>query len=349
MKIINKNFCCSSYLAFRFIVDENVEFFESTEHHPYSDENINKVGVNSAIEIDKILTKKFAEIKNKRKALMLSGGMDSAILASYMRGSDAYTFRFNNGEFGLDELHRAEYYAKYYGLNLHYVDINFDKVDKCLDKIMISKGAPVHSIEPQIYLAAIQAKNDGNEVIIVGESADDIFGGLDKLLSKDWTFDDFIDRFTYLNPSKCLKNPIDFRYLYEPYRKDNEYIDYQSFLQKYSTPESDSSYYNAFNVAGIEYIDSYACFYMKTALDLNRIRNGESKYLIRELFKMKYPNYPIPEKIPMPRPVDKYFENWDGPKRKEFLENLDMKQFNGNQKWQLYCLERFLNLYDSKL
>ena len=79
-------------------------------------------------------------------------------------------------------------------------------------------------------------------------------------------------------------------------------------------------------------------------LDLNRIRDGESKYLIRELFSMKYPGIPIPEKVPMPRPVDYYFSNWEGPKRKEFKENLDMEKFTGNQKWQLYCLERFLNL-----
>ena len=44
----------------------------------------------------------------------------------------------------------------------------------------------------------------------------------------------------------------------------------------------------------------------------------------------------------MPRPVDVYFKNWDGPTRSEFKKNLDMNKFTGNQKWQMYCLERFL-------
>ena len=55
----------------------------------------------------------------KKKGIMLSGGMDSAIVASYMEGCDAYTFRFLDGKFKSDELKRAEYYAHYYGLKLH--------------------------------------------------------------------------------------------------------------------------------------------------------------------------------------------------------------------------------------
>ena len=81
-------------------------------------------------------------------------------------------------------------------------------------------------------------------------------------------------------------------------------------------------------------------------LDLNKVRNGESKYLIRELMKKKYPEIPVPDKVPMPRPVDAYFKNWNGPTRPEFKRDLDMCKFSGNQKWQLYCLEQFLNLYE---
>ena len=35
-----------------------------------------------------------------------------------------------------------------------------------------------------------------------------------------------------------------------------------------------------------------------------------------------------------------------GPKRKEFRDDIEIKNFSGNQKWLLYCLERFLNNYD---
>lgn len=90
---------------------------------------------------------------------MLSGGMDSAIVASYLRGGgDAYTFRFLNGEYQKDELNRAEYYAKYYGLKLHYVDITWDTVVKHLDAVMQAKSAPVQFHRATDFASGIASK-----------------------------------------------------------------------------------------------------------------------------------------------------------------------------------------------
>lgn len=177
--------------------------------------------------------------------------------------------------------------------------------------------------------------------------SDYIFGGMDKLLSKDWTFNQFVDRYTYIKPENVLNNPVNMEYLFERYRTGPNSIDYMSFLSVVSTDESLASYSNAFTVAEMNYYDPYERFCLAEKLDLQKIRNGESKYLIRELFKCKYPNIPVPEKLPMSRPVDDYFRDWAGPKRNEFKKNLDMSQFPGNQKWQHWCLERFLSVYDS--
>ena len=70
------------------------------------------------------------------------------------------------------------------------------------------------------------------------------------------------------------------------------------------------------------------------------------KYLIRELMAKKYPEIPVPNKVPMPRPVDAYFKDWKGVSRTEFRTDINYSKLSGNQKWQLYCLERFLNKYD---
>lgn len=168
-------------------------------------------------------------------------------------------------------------------------------------------------------------------------------GGMDKLLSKDWTFDDFMNRYMFTNPKNVLKNPIDMSYLFERYRQ-GEKIDYLIFMDDVFSIESSSSYLNAFVVAGMPYYDPYARLKTSEALDLQRIRKGEPKYFIRELMAKRYPDIPVPDKNPMPRPVDYYFAEWDGPKRKEFKDNLDMTKFTGNQKWQLWCLERWLNM-----
>lgn len=285
------------------------------------------------------------QFEDKRKGILLSGGMDSAIVASYLSGSNAYTFRFLNGEFQKEELARAEYYAKYYGLNMHYVDIDWNTVERYVDAVMKEKYAPVHSIEPQILQAALQAKEDEIEIMFVGESSDLIFGGMDGLLAKDWTFDEFMERYIFLKPEDVLVEPESMQYLFERYRID-ERIDFLKFMDDVFSIESSSSYFNAFKTAGMPYYDPYAKLKMAEELDLYRVRHGEPKYLIRELMAKKYPEILVPNKVPMPRPVDAYFAEWEGPKRKEFKQNLDMKQFTGNQKWQMWCLERFMNLMD---
>ena len=82
---------------------------------------------------------------------------------------------------------------------------------------------------------------------------------------------------------------------------------------------------------------------MKDPLDMQRIRNGEPNYLVRELFAMKYPEMDIPTKIPMPRPVDIIFRNWNGPKHSYFRKDIPMDKLTGNQKWQLWCADLFLH------
>ena len=180
----------SSYLAFRYIERDDVEFFAGIKHRPIVRINPEeKVLVKDEHDTDTELQKVFNGLKGERLGLLLSGGMDSAVLASYMKGMDAYTFRFLGGEFQKDELQRAERFAAYNGMNLHYVDINWESVNEALPIVMKSKGAPVHSIEPQLYVAAMQAKKDGITRLIIGDGSDYVFGGMDKLLSRDWNYE----------------------------------------------------------------------------------------------------------------------------------------------------------------
>ena len=342
--MVDKEFCMSSFLVFRYIIDDNKDFFEHTHHQIYNlipDEK--RVLVWNAYDIDKAIKTEFDSVRNKRLGILLSGGMDSACLASYMESCDAYTFRFLNGNYQKDELERAECYAHKYNLTLHYVDISWNTVQINLESVIKAKGAPVHSIEPQILAAAKAAKEDGIEMMVIGDAADYVFGGMDGLHAKNWTFEEFIERYTYLKPEQVLNDPVDMLPAFEKYRKGTG-IDFISLMHEYADIESYASYENAFNACAMPFIDPYEVLKMAEPLDLSRIRNGESKYLIRDLFRMKYPEIPIPQKLPMPRPVDVYFKKWSGPKRAEFKTNLDMNKFSGNQKWQMYALERFLEM-----
>lgn len=343
----DKDFCLSSYIAFRYIWKDGKNFCEGFQHKnflpvPISD----RVPVKSAEEIDVEISKQIDNLYNKYDniGILLSGGMDSANLASYLKpGSHAYTFNSVSGVFD-DDIHRAKLYSEKFHLNHHLIDITFEDYKQYTPIVMKTKFAPVHSIEPQIYKAAQLAKEDGVQLLLVGESADLIFGGMDQLISREWLFDDFVRRYTFLDPQKVLTYPVDMSELYENYRLPNNKIDYMRFMDEVFSIESSSSYMNSFGAAWMPYYDPYAKLIMANSLDMKRVRNGEPKYLIRELFALKYPEIPIPFKIPMPRPVDMVFKDWKGPIRSEFRKDIAMDELTGNQKWQLWCAEQFLNM-----
>ena len=93
--MIDKQFCMSSYLAFRYMEREDMNFYEGlkTFNIPQPDES-QLTYVQTVEDIDREIQKVFDSLKGEKLGICLSGGMDSACLASYMRGQEAYTFRF---------------------------------------------------------------------------------------------------------------------------------------------------------------------------------------------------------------------------------------------------------------
>ena len=342
----DKDFCLSSYMAFRYIWKDGVDFAEGFQHYNYRPlDSSERIPVRTAADIDCEVQRQFDALYKKYDSIgiLLSGGMDSASLASYLKpGSHAYTFSSASGEFDAD-VERAVRYCAKWQLQHHLVPITMEDYERCTPIVMRHKFAPVHSIEPQIYKAAELARRDGVQLMVVGESADLIFGGMDKLISPEWTFDAFVKRYTFLAPELVLANPVSQSALFEQYRTGETTIDYMRFMDEVFAIESSGSYLNAFGAAWLPYYDPYACLVMAEPLDMARVRNGEPKYLVRALYAMKYPDMEIPFKIPMPRPVDQVFSDWDGPCREEFRNDIPMDKLTGNQKWQLWCAEQFLN------
>ena len=204
----DKNFCLSSYIAFRYIWRDDMDFAEGLHHRLITPvPEAERIPVASASDIDREIQRQFDQLyaQYPNIGILLSGGMDSAILSAYLKpGSHAYTFTAQGTTvFNADE-ERAASYCRKFGLKHHFVDISFDDYKALTPLVMKTKCAPVHSIEPQIYKAARMAQEDGVDLMIVGESSDLIFGGMDQLLSRDWTFDDFVRRYTFLDPQLVL-------------------------------------------------------------------------------------------------------------------------------------------------
>lgn len=344
---VDKDYCMSSYLMFRYVYDEEVCFKEGVIHHDHQlIPDSEKTPCKTAKDIDTHIRKVLSEIDLENAAVLLSGGMDSAILASYMpKGTKAYTARCI-GDGAVDETQMAQKYCELYNLEHVIVDVTWDDYVNTMDELMLHDGAPIIPNEPQAYKLAKLAKQNGVKCIVYGDCADTEFGGMDKMLSKDWTFGDWIERYNFVDPKKVLKNPVDLQYVYEKYRLGHNGIDFVKFIGEPYAASAAGALTNAFRCAGIDFVDPYERAKMAEPLDLQRVRNGEPKYLIRELFKMRYPSLNIPEKLPMSRPATYWMKEWTGPSRDEFLPGC-VEQLTGEQKLLLYSLERFLNLIEN--
>ena len=345
--IEDRIYCSSSYLMYRTIANHNFSF--STKYPPnfYVEKN-DYSQIHNSLELEEYLKNSVEKIcSSKKTALALSGGIDSAILAKFMpRGSIAYTFKcVVPGKTVIDETKQAAKYAKECGLEHRVIEIYWEDFENYLPDLMLHKGAPAHSIEVQIYKAGLQAIRDGNEAIIYGESSDLNYGGLSGILSKDWTVGEFLDRYSYVNPSHVLK---EFCIITDPITQyeNNGFINVHEFDRGFFFNEAMGSYTNACEKAGIELSTPYAETRMAVPLDLERIRRGDNKYLVRELFHRLYPSFIVPPKTPMPRPMDEWFRNWTGPFRAEFWPNCT-KNMTGDQKYYVWALEKFLSLIDS--
>ena len=343
---IDKKYCMSSFLTLRTIYDHTLSFDERYVPLLFEENNDRNI-VNNSIELEQILREEVEKAcASGKAALALSGGIDSAILAKFMpKGSVAYTFKcVVPGINVVDETPSAARYAEECGLEHRIVEIYWEDFEKYAPLLMKHKGAPIHSIEVQIYKAALQAKEDGFDTLIFGESADVNFGGQDGLLSKDWLVSEYVDRYSYLLPYKVLKEPLMIMEPFLKYSKDG-LMDVHEFNRHVYYLESVGSYYNASETAGIYLGLPFTKTYLGPALDYQRIKNGENKYLVREVFKRLYPEFVVPPKTPMPRPMNEWFKSWTGPRREEFIPHAT-DHLTGDQKWLVWALEKFLDILD---
>jgi asparagine synthetase B (glutamine-hydrolysing) len=336
-------FCVSSCLAFRYVAKEEIPWKEGLIPAFPKTTKKDQKGVATADEIIDVFSNQLKNYENT--GILLSAGIDSAILASFLpKGTKAYTVKFM-ADGAIDESPGASVFAKRMALEHKVIEVTWDDYLCSMDFLMKRKKSPLHAIEVALYKTAMVARQDGINKLIVGNGADSTFGGMDKLLSKDWTFEEFIKRYTFVEPSSVLKNYEDIHEIYLPYKKENG-INVPAFLKTVHGLGIVQAFNNAIEAAGCSIAAPYESLFLNAPLDIARIRNNESKYILRKVFQKRFPDSTLPDKIPFARPMEQWLANWDGPKRKEFLDQIAIKNFSGDQKWIVFCLERFMDLFE---
>ncbi|GMW01166.1 MAG: hypothetical protein AMXMBFR84_23030 [Candidatus Hydrogenedentota bacterium] len=340
-------FCLSSYLAFRYVAKPEEGWIDTIKPEYPQVRASELTKVRSSTDILDFLKAKIAKEPHAETGILLSGGIDSAVLAALLpANTKAYTIRFR-AEGAIDESIRAKVYAEHCQCDHKVVDVTWQDHLDSMDILMERKNAPLHAIEVALYKAARQAASDGVKTLIVGNGADSTFGGMDKLLSKDWSFDEFVKRYTFIQPEAALRDPVPIIDVYEPYRTP-EGINYIAFLKRVHGIGIIQTFENAIHAAGCRVIAPYEGMALDEPLDLSRIRRGEPKYLLQAVFSKLYPVLESVEKIPFARPMTQWLADWKGPTRPEFLDTMSMNDFTGDQRWLLFCLEQFLNQLDRR-
>jgi hypothetical protein len=330
---IDLQFCLSSYLAFRYIVKKNIGWKKEWVPPLPDDAFCKQKSVRTTEEIRAALREILAaEMRGKRVGLLLSGGIDSAILAAFLpKGTLAYTIQFTASS-AVPEFKSAREYADAYSLDHRLVRVSWNDYLQNMDFLMRRKRSPLHAVEVALYKASLQASRDGVDALIVGNGADS-------------TFPEFVHRYTFIEPEQALREPRSVEEIYEPYRRESGF-DVMQFLKVVHGQGIMQAFDNAIHAGGCDIIEPYERLSLSAPLDIPRIRRGESKYLLRSLFHSLYPDLLLQEKVPFARPMEEWLKNWKGPRRPEFLPDLSMERFSGDQKYLLLSLERFMNLID---
>lgn len=347
---VDRDFCISSYLAFRFVVEPGVSWVPGvTPVFPALDLPHQRP-VSSTEEVEALLGELIEEAVATRSAgelgVFLSGGIDSAIVAAMLpQGTKAFTVRFV-ADGAIDESQMARRYAETSGLDLRVIDVTWQDYVEHAPTLMRAKRQPLHAIEVGLYKAACAARDAGVTTVMLGAGADVTFGGLDGLIAKDWTFDEFVARYTVVEPEEAVVAPISMLGTYEKYRTQ-EGIDYVAFVREVHGQCTAGAFENPLRAAGCGIVAPFEHMRLGVPLDVARVRAGEPKYMLTPLFRKAYPGIEPPRKIPFARPMDIWLADWPGPTRPEFREDLDIRRFVGDRRWILWCLEAFLNRLDA--
>tara|TARA_Y100000389_G_C17373316_1_gene470242 strand:- start:96 stop:1172 length:1077 start_codon:yes stop_codon:yes gene_type:complete len=348
----NCNFeqCIHEFLAFQHVYS-NIKWTEGVYNRSYDEytecprNNLVSNGKEAVDNLFKLKNKLFKNYKHDEVGILISSGIDSATIAKLMP-ENSYAFYATYVERDIDpEIEIVKKYCKINNLNLVVVNISWNDYISNMDYLMKVKKNPIHPCEIPVYMCCLKAKELNIKLLTSGWGADTHFGGMDKLISKDWNFDDFKKRYEYC--PRINKNNTLLDKTYDKFINKNGIVDIQQFLTFNYHIMTIKSFFYIPELCGLIHLPLWGYLGINGNLNLDRIRNGESKYVIREAFKLLYKddNVDLTNKIPFTRPTDiymkKYFNDYDYfDTLKEYIENNN--NLSSQQKWMIYCLNRFI-------
>lgn len=302
MKIL-ASILASNYLSYQWVPDNDMQFIKGI----WDPKKTRKFKPSVAVDESNVVCELKKSVKNslricKCPGILLSSGMDSISIA-YCLPKDAVAYFVNYPEDETCEtLEQVQIWSEKIGIRLVPIDVTRKDYDELVIPLMKKKKAPIHPCEVGVYLACKRASEDGIDRLFTGWGCDIEFGGMDRILSKDYrSTAEFYRQWSYCDINTILKDPLDLTMDLEVYMEDGLFNVVRFLHDNYGgmTNQSFFEYPRMFGLG--DFICPWGNFSHKGQLDMSRIRSGDSKYVVRHAFRTLTGEEP-PEKIPFTRP-----------------------------------------------
>jgi len=322
--------------------------------------------------VDNLLLNAVSEITKNRKIGILIGGLDSSLLVAIYRKLypsaeiRTYTAGFDYDDESVPTSKVANLCNTEHKIKRLTID-DFIGEDSLLRPLILSKHEPLHPNEIALCNMEILAKQDGCDLVLCGEGADDIFGGY----TNNWTmherytgdkpfFEFFLDNYRYFSLEDRFI--INEKYLVSDVALLNRFIDESHlpvhmnaygayFTQQIHTPGLIARGINAAKVAGIDIAFPYITYPLvefTNRLPMNlKINGDEGKYVLKRVAERYLPKEIVyRKKHPFPVPFDRWLaeiNEWD--LNREVFTSKSVSDFNGWKKFMLINLNTFVELH----
>ena len=269
--------------------------------------------------------------------VLLSGGLDSAILARFMpAGSMAYTIDYAEAGNRSEFREAAQFLAK--GVRHQQVLINRRQFFQAADDLVVRKRMPLVPHEAAVAIATQQARQDGVTHLVGGFGADTGFGGFSNYY-RNRRWEDFAAHMLpkYWNPAVVLNESGDVAWVARQYVEAGT-VDVQNFLKEVGV--EGNAVATTIQALGLTPVFPYADMRYGRRFDVGRIVSGDTKYLLKSLFRRLCPNHTPARKFPLHVPYNQWMMGYQ-PSRKEFKPTLKLQPDQGKRNALVYSLERY--------
>lgn len=288
------------------------------------------IPVSSKDELIEYCRDRLSDISGK-VGLMLSGGMDSAILAAMLpEGSVAYTLDYDELRGELSEFDAAARFIKK-GIAHKRVKVTKNQYFAAARELTFLKQQPTVPHDPAIAVAAKVALADGVTHLVTGIGADGRFGGFAHLYADDSRsgFQKCLHK-QFLDPTSILVNSYPVGFLIDKYTVEGR-VDVAGFLREVGTEGTAVS--DSIKALGLEPVNPFTEIHLEGG-------NGLRKKIIKEAFLSLYGGERPNKKIALPVPYKQWLSNYR-PVMPEFKLNC-VKHVHGKRRYLVYSVELYL-------